>query len=156
LELGSFPDTLVTVALRLTLDHGSGTQRSRVEDAHSVRTGGTFNVGGWVLTPNGGATIPASGVRVTIDGVVLPDTPAVFNRSDITSGFPGFNTTGAGRSLVVDTTRYADGLHTIGFLVTDSAGASDGVGGRFFRIDNSATSGLAASFRLKAETTGLK
>jgi hypothetical protein len=107
---------------------------------------GFYAVTGWVLTPNAGATIPPAGVRVSVDDAFLPDVPGVSDRADITAGFPGFDTTGAGRGLFLDTTKYADGLHTIGFLVTDSAGQSDGVGGRFFTIDNAsphAAAGIA-------------
>jgi hypothetical protein len=116
---------------------------------------GTYPNTGWVLTPSstptGGATIPASGVRVAIDGVFLAGVPSVSPRADISAGFPQFNTTQAGRGLFIDTTAYANGTHTIGWLVTDSLGAADGVGSRFFKIQNSsqvmttASAGLAGS-----------
>jgi hypothetical protein len=89
-----------------------------------------------VLTPNAGALIGADKVQVAIDGVFLPGTPSMSDRTDISSGFPQFNTTGAGRGLFIDTTQYSDGPHTIGWLVTDSGGKADGVGSRFFTVAN--------------------
>jgi hypothetical protein len=91
---------------------------------------------GWVLTPASGGTIPAANVRVAVDGVFLPDVPSRSDRADISSGFPQFNTTGAGRGLFIDTTRYVDGVHSVGWLVTDTAGNSDGIGSPFFLIGN--------------------
>jgi CSLREA domain-containing protein len=99
---------------------------------------GVYPNTGWALTPNAGATIPASGVRVSIDSVFLPGVPSVSDRADITTGFPTFNTTGAGRGLFIDTTQYSNGTHTIGWVVTDSTGQADGVGSRFFNVSNGA------------------
>ncbi len=101
---------------------------------------GTYPNTGWVLTPgsqNGGTvTIPATGVQVAIDGVFLSGVPSMSARSDISAGFPTFNTSQAGRGLFIDTTAYANGTHTIGWLVTDSAAQADGVGSRFFKVQN--------------------
>jgi hypothetical protein len=99
---------------------------------------GVYGNTGWVITPNPGASIAAAGVKVSIDGVFLPGVPSVSNRSDITAGFPSLNTSGAGRGLFIDTTQYTNGVHVIGWLVTDSAGKADGVGSRFFTVSNSA------------------
>jgi hypothetical protein len=112
---------------------------------------------GWVLTPGsvapGTATIPASGVRVAIDGVFLAGVPSVSARSDISAGFPQFNTSQAGRGLFIDTTLYANGSHTIGWLVTDSVGQADGVGSRFFKIQNTALVTTTASRGLAGSST---
>ena len=99
---------------------------------------GTFVNFGWVVAL-GGRTIPAANVQVAIDGVILPQaSECLTNRADITQGFPGFDTTQAIRCFVIDSTKYANGLHTIGWLVTDSAGQADGIGSRFFTIANPA------------------
>jgi hypothetical protein len=37
---------------------------------------------------------------------------------------------------MLDTTTLANGLHTISWGVTDSAGHSQGIGSRFFRVRN--------------------
>jgi hypothetical protein len=97
---------------------------------------GIFPNTGWVLTPNAGATIPAANVQVAIDGVFLPGVPSVSDRTDISGGFPAFNTSGSGRGLFLDTTKYSNGAHTIGWFVTDSTGQADGVGSRFFTVAN--------------------
>jgi hypothetical protein len=91
---------------------------------------------GWVLSPLTGVTIPAANVRVMVDGVLLPGVPSTAPRSDITAQFPGMDTSAAGRGLFIDTRTYADGMHTIAWIVTDSAGGADGIGSRFFRIAN--------------------
>ncbi len=97
---------------------------------------GLYPVTGWVLTPNAGATIPAASVQVSIDDVFLTGVPSMSDRPDITAGFPGFNTSGAGRGLFVDMTRLLNGVHRIGWVATDSSGQADGIGSRFFTVAN--------------------
>ena len=97
---------------------------------------GCLALTGWVLTPNPGATIPAGGVRVAIDGILLPRIPSMSDREDITSGFAEFDTRGAGRGLFIDTTAYANGVHTVAWLVTDSTGRTEGIGSRFVTVRN--------------------
>ena len=105
-----------------------------------VAVSGLYPNTGWVLTPNPGASIPAGGVQVVVDGVFLNQIPNTAARSDITSAFPQFDTSQAGRGLFINTTTLADGVHTIAWLVTDSAGKADGVGSRFFRVANGSSS----------------
>jgi hypothetical protein len=97
---------------------------------------------GWVLAPSAGATIPAANVRVMIDGIFLPGVPSTAARADISAIFPGFDTGAAGRGLVIDTRAYADGVHTIAWIVSDSQGHTDGIGSRFFRIANGGAGAL--------------
>ena len=53
--------------------------------------------------------------------------------------FPGYtNAAAAGGHFTLDTTTLTNGLHTIGWLVTDSYGRADGVGSRFFTVANDA------------------
>jgi hypothetical protein len=49
------------------------------------------------------------------------------------------NTNNAVGGFAFDTTRYANGLHTIYWVVTDSAGNQEGIGSRFFTISNPCT-----------------
>jgi len=102
---------------------------------------------GWALPHAPGATIPAANVRVMIDGAFVPGVPSTAARSDITATFPTFDTSEAGRGLFIDTRGYADGMHTIAWIVTDSEGNSDGLGSRFFRIANGGASSLKAAER---------
>jgi hypothetical protein len=108
---------------------------------------------GWALTPkvtSGPAcTIPASGVQVSIDSGPLQ--PVVYGsvRPDVAAGFTDFtNSAAAGGHYILDTTTLANGLHTIGWLVTDSCGRADGVGSRFFTVANSSSVAAAQTARL--------
>ena len=72
-------------------------------------------------------------------------------RTDIAGAFPGYtNAPAAGGHYTLDTTTLSNGMHTIGWLVTDSCGRADGVGSRFFTVANGTaqTTGLPA--RVKA------
>jgi hypothetical protein len=102
---------------------------------------GTVANFGWGLTPkvNGVATctIPSNGVQVSIDSGPLQ--PVVYGdvRSDIAAAFAGFsNSAAAGGNFTLDTTQYTNGPHTIGWLITDDCNRVDGVGSRFFNIQN--------------------
>ncbi len=104
---------------------------------------------GWGLTPpvTGGATcrIPSSGVQVSIDSGPLQ--PVVYGdvRSDIAGAFPGFsNSAAAGGHVVFDWSTLTNGVHTIGWLLTDDCNRADGVGSRFFTV-SSGTNLVAAS-----------
>lgn len=94
---------------------------------------------GWVLTPQP-KFIPFDGstIHVFIDGVDLgPVQQYNLFRGDIASLFPNYvNSNGALGVFVFDTRLYENGLHTIAWGVTDSAGAVTGIGSRFFTIQN--------------------
>lgn len=97
---------------------------------------GTFVNFGWVVALPG-RTITTGNVQVAIDDVIHPlASECLKNRADISRGFPSFDTTQAIRCFVIDSTKYTNGLHTIGWLVTDSTGQADGIGSRFFTIAN--------------------
>ena len=115
-----------------------------------VTVSGVYANQGWVLTPNAGATVAPANVRVMIDGVFLPGVPSVSARPDVSAVFPTLDTSQAGRGLSIDTTAYADGLHTIAWIATDSTGQADGLGSRFFRVANGGTSSLQAAERAAA------
>src|SRR5437660_9460734 len=57
------------------------------------------------------------------------------------------------RCLFVETTAYGNGTQTIGLLVTDSTGAADGVGSRFFKVANTAQIITTASRGLAGSST---
>jgi hypothetical protein len=106
---------------------------------------------GWTLTPLP-KTIPLDGstIRVLVDGVDIG--PASYNhfRSDIATLFPGYaNSAGGVGFRIIDTRTLTNGLHTIAWVVTDSAGVSDGIGSRYFAVSNGAGSaaGSAAGAR---------
>jgi len=58
-------------------------------------------------------------------------------REDIATIFPGYNNSNGAVGLIyLDSTAYENGVHTIGWFVQDDAGNADGIGSRFFRIEN--------------------
>jgi hypothetical protein len=58
-------------------------------------------------------------------------------RVDIATLFPGYaNSLGAVGYYYIDTTQLTNGLHTISWGVTDSAGRKTGIGSRFFIVQN--------------------
>ena len=101
-------------------------------------SGSGYVVFGWALTPQAG-TIPTDGstIWVYVDGT--PRGHPVYNqyRSDIATLFPGYaNTNGAVGYYVLDTTSLANGIHTIAWSVTDNQGRADGIGSRYFWVQN--------------------
>jgi len=98
---------------------------------------------GWVLTPKS-KTVPKDGsaISVWVDGVqagTLATPPNVYNqyRVDVATMFPGLNNSnGPVGAFYLDTTKYANGVHTIHWIATDDAGAADGIGSRYFNIVN--------------------
>jgi hypothetical protein len=113
----------------------------------STVSGNSYINFGWALTPLP-KIIPKDGSTITVwvDGIPLGH--PVYNRyrDDIATLFPGYNNSdGAGGHFYLDTTRYANGVHTIAWSVTDNAGSTDGIGSRYFTIQN-----LAGSMKQEA------
>jgi hypothetical protein len=88
------------------------------------------------MIPTDGSTI-----NVWIDGVNIGH-PNKYNsyRSDIATLLPGYaNSNGAVGLFYLDTTAYENGVHTIQWTATDTGGNTDGIGSRYFSIQNSST-----------------
>ncbi|MCP5102571.1 MAG: hypothetical protein GY950_04290 [bacterium] len=101
-------------------------------------SGSSYRNHGWVLTPMPNI-IPTDGstIGVYVDGVYLGNAVYSFYRSDIASLFPGYaNSDAAHAYFDIDTTQLSNGVHTIYWIVTDSAGNSDGIGSRYFIVQN--------------------
>lgn len=97
---------------------------------------------GWALTPQPNS-IPTDGstIDVYIDNTKLGNPTYNKYRSDVATLFPGYaNTEGAVGFLNIDTTEFENGIHTIMWVVSDSAGNTDGIGSRYFTIMNSNSS----------------
>jgi hypothetical protein len=100
---------------------------------------GTIINWGWAVSPT---LIPVDGstIGVYIDGNFVGHPTYNGVRPDIEALFPGYPNTTSGRGAVgylpIDTTRYANGVHTIFWVVTDSAGQARGIGSRYFTIAN--------------------
>jgi hypothetical protein len=93
---------------------------------------------GWALTPQPN-TIPVDGstINVWVDGVPLGHPVYNQHRADIVAVFPGYNnSSGAVGYYYLDTTTYENGIHTIQWTVADNAGNTDGIGSRYFSIQN--------------------
>ncbi len=129
-----------------------GTKTIICDNAHAVKPFGAIDTPtqggeaggdkfinwGWVLTPQPNS-IPFDGttLNVWVDGVNKGHPTYNNYRSDIATLFPGYaNSNGAAGYFFLDTTPYADGVHTIQWTAMDSAGNMDGIGSRYFTIQN--------------------
>jgi hypothetical protein len=117
---------------------------------------------GWVLAAQptaSGLFIPFDGstVRVFVDSAPIGTVTSYNNaRPDIQALFPGFaNTDGAVGFKIIDTTKLANGLHTIFWLAADNIGTTAGIGSRFFTVSNSSAGLVAAPERASAEAARL-
>jgi hypothetical protein len=104
-------------------------------------TGSGYINWGWALTPQPNK-IPTNGstIKVYVDGTYLGNPTYNLPRSDIAAFFPGYaNSERAIGKFILDTTAYDNGVHTIQWTVADNAGNSDGIGSRYFKIQNSSS-----------------
>jgi len=129
-----------------------GTKTIIVDNAHAVKPFGTIDTPvqggtasgsrfinwGWVLTPAPNKIpIDGSTIDVYIDGVKIGHPTYNIYRSDIASLFPNYaNSNGAASYFYLDTTKYPDGVHTIQWTAADNAGNIDGIGSRYFTVNN--------------------
>jgi hypothetical protein len=113
------------------------------EPAQGQTVSGTVVNRGWVLTPAGkGIPFDGSTIKVYVDGVLLSPVSA-YNRPrpDVKAFFPGLaNSDGPEAILSIDTTTLADGVHTIAWGVIDDAGVAEGIGSRYFTVQNGLSS----------------
>jgi len=94
---------------------------------------------GWALTPMP-AIIPTDGTTITVnvDGYTVGHPTYNQFRGDIATLFPGFaNSNGAIGFQYIDTTKIANGLHSISWNVWDNELRGNGIGSRFFYVLNS-------------------
>jgi hypothetical protein len=102
-------------------------------------SGNAFVNFGWALTPQPN-TIPFNGSTITVFLDGIPKGHPVYNqpRQDIINLFPGYNNTnGAVGYFYLDTTKLENGVHTIAWSVTDDADNIEGIGSRYFNVNNS-------------------
>jgi hypothetical protein len=129
-----------------------GTKTITCDNAHAVNpfgaidtpaqggtaSGNQFINWGWALTPMPNS-IPTNGstINVYVDGVNIGHPVYNLYREDIATLFPDYaNSSGAVGYFYLDTTQYADGVHTIQWTAADFAGNTDGIGSRYFTIQN--------------------
>ena len=92
---------------------------------------------GWALTQNP-KVIPIDGSTITVlvDGVAVGNVDYNHFRPDIASMFPGLaNSNGAVGFRILDTTTLTNGLHTVSWTVGDSGNNVEGIGSRYFTVD---------------------
>lgn len=133
-----------------------GAKTITVDNAHAVKPFGTLDTPaqgatisgtsyvnfGWALTPQP-SLIPTNGstIKVIIDGINQGNPTYNQSRADIIALFPGYaNTSGAVGYFRINTTLFANGMHSISWVVSDNAGHADGLGSRYFFVLNT-TSG---------------
>jgi len=103
-----------------------------------LASGSTYANFGWALTPPP-KEIPRDGSTFNIWVDSLPIGKPVYNqyRQDIYDLFPGYkNRDGAIGYYYLDTTKLTDGVHTIAWSVVDDGGEEQGIGSRYFEVQN--------------------
>lgn len=93
---------------------------------------------GWALTPNP-KSIATDGSTITVFVDSAPAGNPTYNnfRADVAGLFPGLaNTAGAIGFRMFDTTTLTNGVHTISWVVFDDAGQAQGIGSRYFTVNN--------------------
>jgi hypothetical protein len=102
---------------------------------------GTYANQGWALAQPG-RFIPFDGttLRLFIDGVQQPNAASYNNpRPDVAALFPSppyANSGGPAAQFTIDTTAFANGVHTIVWTARDDAGVTQGIGSRYVDIQN--------------------
>jgi len=129
----------------ITINNGAATKPFGAMDTPSQGGGASgvkFRNQGWALTPQPNK-IPVDGstIKVYVDGKYLGHATYNIYRADIAGLFPGYaNSNGALGYFEFDTTSYENGVHTIQWSATDNGGNSDGIGSRYFTVQNTGSS----------------
>jgi Leucine-rich repeat (LRR) protein len=165
--------TLHAIATDMEGNHATlGTKTILVDNANAVKpfgaidtptqggtaSGSNFRNWGWVLTPQP-YMIPTNGttIDVWIDGIKLGHPIYNIYRSDIASLFPGYaNSNGAAGYFDIDTTVSNNGVHSIQWTAVDSGGNTDGIGSRYFTIQNTGSSRSSSTVMKKTFAPGYK
>jgi hypothetical protein len=140
-----------------------GSKTITIDNAHAVKpfgaidtptqggiaSGSDFFNAGWVLTPQPNK-IPENGstIEVYVDSVKLGTANYNHYRGDIATLFPGYaNSNAAAAYFSFDTTVYSNGIHSIYWIAADNAGNKDGIGSRYFIVQNIGTARQSTSER---------
>jgi hypothetical protein len=116
-------------------------------DQGGTVSGNAFVNFGWALTQSP-YVIPMDGSTITVilDGVPVSHPNYNQYRSDIANLLPGLaNSNGAVGFFYIDTTKLANGVHTISWNVFDNAGRGDGIGSRYFTVANTGSGNVPAT-----------
>jgi hypothetical protein len=115
----------------------------------AVISGSNYANFGWVLSRVRRADPPGGGhVTVYIDGLPVGIPGGWNRRADLSALFPGYPGIDTALGVFgINTTQYANGLHTIAWVVTDNGGVTSGIGSRYFSIFNAGALTLASANR---------
>ena len=120
----------------------------------AVISGATYPNFGWVLARGPVLAYPPHGtVQVVIDGVFGAFPGGWASRADLTSLFAAATYPGVTNALgvsTINTTALADGVHTIAWVVTDDSNHSDGIGSRYFTVDNASSAAVGSETSSRA------
>ena len=97
--------------------------------AGEMVSGNRFRIQGWVLTPMPNK-IPEDGstINVYIDNKKVGNAQYNVPRPDIENLFPGYANSGSAHAFFdSDTTQFKNGIHTLQWVVTDSARNTKGI-----------------------------
>ena len=117
-----------------------------------IVSGTHFRNQGWVLTPMPNK-IPEDGstIGVYVDGIFQGRPTYNLYREDIAALFPGYaNSDGALAYYDFNPVEIGEGIHTIYWLVEDDAGNADGIGSRYFSIQNTNTGTSTSAWGLNS------
>lgn len=106
--------------------------------AQGETVSGIYTSMGWVLTPQPASLRPDGSVcMVFIDGQFVGRPVLGIARPDVAGFFPGLNNTAAsGGKYTFDTRHLKNGIHTIAWAVQDNMGRVQGIGSRYFIVNN--------------------
>lgn len=132
----------------ITLDNAHSTKPFGAIDAPApgATSSGSFLSNGWALTPppNIISAVPTK-IFVIVDGLEVGRVNYGQSRPDVQSIFAGYrNAALPGGNFTLDTALFANGIHAISWNVYDDAGNADGVGSRYFFIENGLSAGIAS------------
>jgi hypothetical protein len=140
-----------------------GTRTITVDNAHAKKpfgaldtpaqggtaSGNNYINWGWALTPQPNyIPIDGSNINIYVDGRYLDHPTYNIYRPDIAALFPAYaNSNGAVGYFYLDSTGFKNGVHTIQWTVRDSGGNIDGIGSRYFTVQNpgSASAGITTA-----------
>jgi hypothetical protein len=124
--------------------------------AQGATVSGLTPVWGWALTPLPGV-IPVDGstIDVIVDGISVGHPQYGLERADIVGLFPNYNNTHTAVGVfMLDTTTLTNGTHSIAWVVGDNLGRAQGIGSRYFTVQNTTLAGIVPmSLKAGASTT---
>jgi len=106
---------------------------------------GVVSNSGWVMTPQPNIMV-ASPVNITVyvDGAAVGKVSYGQARPDVAGLFPSYrNSSGPGANFSLDTALLSNAMHSIFWIAYDDAGNGDGIGSRFFFVENGLSAGIA-------------